>query len=120
MQRAPATPWGQDELRTAQEEDAELNQKGPAECSHAPLQLVRSGAPMERVGVDVLGPFPETERGNKYVLVAMDYFTKWPEACAVPDQRHHYNGELPSGTIFQSVWSSSGEEDRLQRSGAEL
>ncbi|KAL7863363.1 hypothetical protein SRHO_G00123470 [Serrasalmus rhombeus] len=53
--------------------------KGPAEHSHTPLQTLRSGAPMERVGVDVLGPFPETERGNKYVLVAMDYFTKWPK-----------------------------------------
>uniref|UniRef100_A0A3P9ICG4 Integrase catalytic domain-containing protein n=1 Tax=Oryzias latipes TaxID=8090 RepID=A0A3P9ICG4_ORYLA len=41
---------------------------------------------MERVGVDVLGPFPLTESGNRYVLVAMDYFTKWPEAYAVPDQ----------------------------------
>ena len=41
---------------------------------------------MERVGVDVLGPFPVTDSGNRYVLVAMDYFTKWPEAYAVPDQ----------------------------------
>uniref|UniRef100_A0A3P9H9G2 Integrase catalytic domain-containing protein n=1 Tax=Oryzias latipes TaxID=8090 RepID=A0A3P9H9G2_ORYLA len=41
---------------------------------------------MDRVGVDILGPFPTTETGNRYVLVAMDYFTKWPEAYAVPDQ----------------------------------
>jgi len=38
------------------------------------------------VGVDVLGPFPTTDAGNRYVLLAMDYFTKWPEAYAVPDQ----------------------------------
>ncbi|XP_056900058.1 uncharacterized protein LOC130531902 [Takifugu flavidus] len=51
-------------------------QKGPTQRSHAPLQQYQVGAPMERVGVDILG----------YVLVAMDYFTKWPEAYAVPDQ----------------------------------
>ncbi|KAJ8001022.1 hypothetical protein DPEC_G00186490 [Dallia pectoralis] len=41
---------------------------------------------MDRVAVDVLGPFPRTPRGNHFVVVAMDYFTKWPEAYAVPDQ----------------------------------
>lgn len=41
---------------------------------------------MERVAVDVLDPFPTTYQGNRYVLVAMDYFTKWPEVHAVPDQ----------------------------------
>ncbi|KAL7849935.1 hypothetical protein SRHO_G00192840 [Serrasalmus rhombeus] len=40
--------------------------KGPAEHSHAPLQMLHSSVPMERVGVDVLGPFPETERGNSW------------------------------------------------------
>ncbi|KAL7866891.1 hypothetical protein AOLI_G00147050 [Acnodon oligacanthus] len=50
--------------------------KGAAECSHVQLQSLCSSAPMERFGVDVLGPFPETERGNKYIMVAMDYFTK--------------------------------------------
>uniref|UniRef100_A0A3B1J624 Gypsy retrotransposon integrase-like protein 1 n=1 Tax=Astyanax mexicanus TaxID=7994 RepID=A0A3B1J624_ASTMX len=60
--------------------------KGPVGRSRAPLQSLRSGAPMERVAVDVLGPFPVTEDGNRYVLVAMDFFTKWPEAYAVPDQ----------------------------------
>ncbi|XP_076867126.1 nuclear GTPase SLIP-GC-like isoform X1 [Brachyhypopomus gauderio] len=47
---------------------------------------MQSGSPMERVAVDVLRPFPVTESGNRYVLVAMDYFTKWPEAYEVPDQ----------------------------------
>ena len=41
---------------------------------------------MDRVAVDVLGPFPRTPIGNRFVVVAMDYFTKWPEAYAVPDQ----------------------------------
>uniref|UniRef100_A0A8C5APC8 Gypsy retrotransposon integrase-like protein 1 n=1 Tax=Gadus morhua TaxID=8049 RepID=A0A8C5APC8_GADMO len=60
--------------------------KGPTERSHAQLQQFPVGFPMERVGVDVVGPLPCTERGNKYVLTAMDYFTKWPEAYALPDQ----------------------------------
>lgn len=66
--------------------DACTAKKGPTQRSHAPLQQYQVGAPMERVGVDVLGPFPVTERGNRYILVAMDYFTKWPEAYAIPDQ----------------------------------
>lgn len=66
--------------------DACTAQKGPSRRSHAPLQQYQVGAPMERVGVDILGPFPTTDLGNRYVLVAMDYFTKWPEAYAVPDQ----------------------------------
>ncbi|KAJ8375683.1 hypothetical protein SKAU_G00062630 [Synaphobranchus kaupii] len=61
-------------------------QKGPNQRSRAPLQQHLVGATMERVGVDVLGPFPVTDSGNRYILVAMDYFTKWPEAFAIPDQ----------------------------------
>lgn len=66
--------------------DACTAKKGPTRRSHAPMQQYQVGAPMERVGVDILGPFPITDDGNRYVLVAMDYFTKWPEAYAVPDQ----------------------------------
>ena len=60
--------------------------KGPTDRSHAQLQQFPTGGPMERVGVDVLGPFPRSERGNRYVLTVMDYFTKWPEAYSLPDQ----------------------------------
>ncbi|KAI3352352.1 hypothetical protein L3Q82_005307 [Scortum barcoo] len=41
---------------------------------------------MERVAVDIMGPFPCTDKGNRYVLAAMYYFTKWPEAYAIHDQ----------------------------------
>lgn len=60
--------------------------KGPQDQSRAPLQQYPVGAPMDRVAVDVLGPLPRTTQGNRYVLVAIDYFTKWPEAYALPDQ----------------------------------
>ncbi|GJU68508.1 reverse transcriptase domain-containing protein [Tanacetum coccineum] len=32
---------------------------------------------------DVMGPFPQS-RGNKYILVAVDYVSKWVEAQALP------------------------------------
>lgn len=60
--------------------------KGPKKKQHGPAQLYVVGAPMERIAVDILGPLPVTDLGNKYMLVAMDYFTKWPEVYAIPDQ----------------------------------
>ena len=60
--------------------------KGPRKRQHGPMQRYCAGAPMERVGVDILGPLPVTDRGNRYLLVAMDYFTKWPEAIPIANQ----------------------------------
>ena len=50
-----------------------------------PLQPIPVGAPFERVGVDIL-EMPRTLRGHRYVVVFVEYLTKWVEAYAVEDQ----------------------------------
>ena len=53
----------------------------------APLQQRRSGSPMERIALDILGPLPLTYDGNRYILVVADYYTKFVEAYAIPDEQ---------------------------------
>jgi hypothetical protein len=38
-----------------------------------------------RVALDTTGPLPETKLGNKYILVAVDHYSKWCEAKAMVD-----------------------------------
>ena len=52
----------------------------------AGLGDMRVGATMDRLATDLLGPLPETPRGNRYVLVVTDHFSKWVEVLPVPDQ----------------------------------
>ena len=41
--------------------------------------------PFKRVAIDIVGPIhPITERGNRYILVIVDYATRYPEAIALP------------------------------------
>ena len=39
--------------------------------------------PFQRLAMDILGPLKKTRTWKKYILVAMDYTTKWPEAFAL-------------------------------------
>ncbi len=60
--------------------------KSPTRAPRAPLVNIKTGNPMERVALDILGPLPSTVRGNKYIVVIADYFTRWTEAFALPNQ----------------------------------
>ncbi|CAC5404130.1 unnamed protein product [Mytilus coruscus] len=61
------------------------SRKPPSKKPKAPLQQYNVGAPFERIGIDILGPLPKSTRGNKFVLVIGDYFTKWMEAIPIQD-----------------------------------
>ena len=56
-----------------------ITAKGPARKNRGQLQQYNSGAPFERIAMDVAGLFPVSNTGNRYVLVVIDYFSKWQE-----------------------------------------
>ena len=47
---------------------------------------MKTGYLLQLVAMDILGPFPESEAGNSYILVVTDYFTRWTEAYPIPNQ----------------------------------
>ena len=42
--------------------------------------------PFQRIALDFVGPLPMTDSKNRFILVCVDYATKYPEAIALRDQ----------------------------------
>jgi len=47
------------------------------------LNPISSPWPFVQWGLDILGPFPRATSNRRFVLVAVNYFTKWAEAEAL-------------------------------------
>ncbi|BHF81360.1 hypothetical protein SprV_0702449000 [Sparganum proliferum] len=54
--------------------------KTPRQLPRAPLQPMHTSFPFQRLGLDIIGPLPFTTTGHRFILVMVDYFTKWAEA----------------------------------------
>jgi hypothetical protein len=49
--------------------------KTPHKKKRAPMQIVETGFPMERIAMDILCELPVTSGGNKHILVISDYYS---------------------------------------------
>ncbi len=58
-----------------------MAKRGPRR-RRAPLQQELNGSPF-----NVIGPLPTTRDGNRFILTVIDYFSKWAEAYALPNQK---------------------------------
>ena len=63
---------------------------------------------MVRIALDVMGPLPTTDNGNKYIIA--DYFTKFVEAYAIPNEK----AETVSQKLVDEFISRYGIPQELQ------
>lgn len=51
------------------------------------LQSTKVTSPGEMLGIDLMGPFPRSKKANSYLLVAVDYYSKWVEMFPIRDSK---------------------------------
>ncbi|GKC05230.1 reverse transcriptase domain-containing protein [Tanacetum coccineum] len=62
--------------------DCQIHRPVPRNPQHK-LTSITASWPFYKWGIDIAGPFPEGPGKVKFLIVAVDYFTKWIEAKAV-------------------------------------
>ena len=78
------------------------SKKSPHKRPRAPMKQYIVGAPWERMAIDILGPLPRSEDGNRYLMVVEDYFTKWTEATITARIFFRNNSDHFWGPSFDS------------------
>ena len=73
--------------------------KSPSTRRKAKLQQDTTGHAGQRVAMDLLGPLPWSEDGNRHILEVGDYFSKWIEAYPIPDP-----GAVTCARRFTEEW----------------
>ena len=87
--------------------------------------------PFAQWGLDIVGPFPKVARNKRYLLVGIDYFTKWVKAEPLANIRDvdvkkfiwrkllHDSGSLvPSFYIMDSNLTAKPSEDTVANWGS--
>ncbi len=72
--------------------DSCAGRKDPVPNQPAPLQPIPGLAKFERWQTDCLGPLPLTEKGNKFILLFVECFSRFVELIPVPDLKAETTG----------------------------
>lgn len=70
---------------------------------------IRPQRPWEYTGVDFVGPLPRTPCGNAYILVFVDYFSKWVEVSAVREA----TAQVAASKLLSEVFARHGVPNYL-------
>ncbi|MCO5600690.1 hypothetical protein L7F22_054805 [Adiantum nelumboides] len=63
------------------EERAENEQaRGDRHLTYEPQTSILSYGPFEKWGIDAIGPLPRSNSGKLYIIMGVDYMTRWAEA----------------------------------------
>jgi transposase InsO family protein len=65
-----------------------------------PMQLHTVNEPWATIGVDIMGPFPPTASNKRYLLVVVDYFTRWVEMFALRSTTSNDVANVLSNEVF--------------------
>ncbi|XP_073119647.1 uncharacterized protein [Henckelia pumila] len=68
---------------------------------HQPAALMKgivAACPFDQWGMDIVGPFPPAPAQKKFLLVAIDYFSKWVEAEAL--------ARITEGEVLKFLWKN--------------
>ncbi|MCO5600595.1 hypothetical protein L7F22_054709 [Adiantum nelumboides] len=77
---------------------------GKKRLLYGPRQAVITNGPFEKWGIDAMGPLPRTANGKLYILVAIDYMTRWVEAQSVA----RVNEKTVSKFVYTHICCSFG------------
>ena len=76
------------------------SRKMPTHSSRSPLGSISASYPTQIMAVDLVGPLPESDSGNVYIMVVGDYFSCWMEVIPVPNQEARTVAEKLVDEVF--------------------
>lgn len=102
------TTW-QSEARKYVRECEVCNRTNIKPRQHMIMKRYGTAVPGQRLSMDILGPLPETGKGNRFILVINDHFSRWVEALPIPAT----NTKLIADVLIEQVFSRFGVPGEL-------
>jgi len=75
----------------------------------APLQSIQVTRPFQLIGFDFMGPFKTSGKGNAYIIIAIDHFTKFAVGAATKS----FDAQTTAEFIFTEIVCKLGMMERM-------